>query len=316
MSGGPGLYALVLVLAMVAGIGVSVRHDGIFACRAGGYGDDRYLSYCQATKYADYDHGAFWFGLEPSAIEAAHRADVVFLGNSRTQFGFSSDATRRWFAEAPARFYLLGFSHFENRTFEQPLLAKVVPTARAYVINIDSFFRDKVSQPAAAVMHEAGTEARYRQKRLWQFVHRPVCSALPVLCRDDYAIFRARGTGMWQVAGGPFRATEVEYDEAVDTAKVREYVAAGRAFLPTLAVPAGCVLFTILPAQRTEAGTARAVAAALGVPFVAPQPAGLRTFDGLHLDRPSAERWSVAFFEAAGPELQRCLATPQPAGAP
>ena len=29
--------------------------------------------------------------------------------------------------------------------------------------------------------------------------------------------------------------------------------------------------------------------------------------DGYHLDGPSAERWSQAFFEAAGPEIRSCI---------
>jgi hypothetical protein len=34
---------------------------------------------------------------------------------------------------------------------------------------------------------------------------------------------------------------------------------------------------------------------------------GLQTWDGYHLDQPSAERWSRAFFETAGPEIRSCL---------
>ena len=34
---------------------------------------------------------------------------------------------------------------------------------------------------------------------------------------------------------------------------------------------------------------------------------GLQTIDGYHLDGPSAERWSQAFFKAAGPEIRSCL---------
>jgi hypothetical protein len=30
-------------------------------------------------------------------------------------------------------------------------------------------------------------------------------------------------------------------------------------------------------------------------------------FDHAHLDRPSAERWSRAFLEAAGPQIRECL---------
>ena len=80
-----------------------MRGAGIFACPATAYGGNHYLGYCQGSAYGDYDHGAVWFGLEPGVREAAAAADVLFLGNSRMQFGFSAPALGQWFAEAPAR---------------------------------------------------------------------------------------------------------------------------------------------------------------------------------------------------------------------
>jgi hypothetical protein len=41
--------------------------------------------------------------------------------------------------------------------------------------------------------------------------------------------------------------------------------------------------------------------------LVAPRLDGLYTTDGYHLDRASADRWSRAFLEAAGPEIRSCL---------
>jgi hypothetical protein len=42
--------------------------------------------------------------------------------------------------------------------------------------------------------------------------------------------------------------------------------------------------------------------------LVTPDPVEeLQTIDGSHLDGPSAERWSRAFFQAAGPEIQSCI---------
>jgi hypothetical protein len=49
------------------------------------------------------------------------------------------------------------------------------------------------------------------------------------------------------------------------------------------------------------------VARGLGFTLVAPQLEGLTMFDDSHLDRLSAERWSSAFFAAAGPQIQRCV---------
>lgn len=292
---------------MVAAAAYGLRKDGIFACQAGSYRSDRYLSYCQAVKYADYDHGAIWYGLEPEANAAAAAADVMFIGNSRTQFGFSSDTTDAWFAALPARYYLLGFSHYENYTFEAPLLRRILPKARAYVINIDSFFEKEETPPGKMVMHEAGAEGRYRQKRMMQQAHRAICGTVAAACRDEYTIFRSRPTGSWVVAGGRFKPAPVAYDETVDSAMVKAYTAAGAAYLPTLPVERSCVILTVLPTLKTGAGTARAIAAGLGLTFVAPEPAGLNTFDGIHLDRPSAERWSAAFLAEAGPALTGCV---------
>src|SRR5688500_17401087 len=80
-------YCLIIAVVALAAFAYSLRYQGIFSCQASGYGADRYLAYCQATSYSDYDHGAFWFGLEPEAVDAARNADVLFLGNSRMQFG-------------------------------------------------------------------------------------------------------------------------------------------------------------------------------------------------------------------------------------
>ncbi len=118
----PGVYIAVIVAVVGGTLVYSVRLDGLFACQASGYGSDRYAAYCQATRYGDYDHGAFWFGLEPAAIAAATNAEVLFLGNSRMQFGFSTEATYEWFSSLAAPYFLLGFSHNGNYTFAAPLL--------------------------------------------------------------------------------------------------------------------------------------------------------------------------------------------------
>ena len=89
----PVLYLSFVLSAAAGAVVLGLRLDSLFACQAAGYGPDRYLAYCQATNYGDYDHGAFWFGLERAALDAAANADVLFLGNSRMQFGLSTDAT-------------------------------------------------------------------------------------------------------------------------------------------------------------------------------------------------------------------------------
>ena len=301
-----GLYVL-LLLAVTLGAGTySLRTHGIFSCQASGYGSDGYLGYCGATNYGDYDHGAIWFDLEPEARAAAANAQVLFLGNSRTVFGFSSKATDEWFSSHSESYYLLGFSHFENYTFEGPLLQNLHPKAKVYVINIDSFFEQSETGPGRTVMQDESAKTRYKEKRGWQWIHKALCTASSAMCGDNEAIFRSRSTGAWSVTGR-FTSAPVSYEDNIDQQKLTDYVAAGKDFLPSLSVDRSCTILTILPAVNTDVGTAKAIASALGRPFVAPRVQGLETFDGYHLDRESAQRWSAAFLEQAGPQIQKCL---------
>jgi hypothetical protein len=49
--------------------------------------------------------------------------------------------------------------------------------------------------------------------------------------------------------------------------------------------------------------------------LVTPQLEGLRTFDGSHLGGDSAERWSAAFYDIAGPRIRHCFGQDGPASA-
>jgi hypothetical protein len=306
----PILYITVILIAAFGTFAYQLRVESIFACTADGYGSDRYLEYCQATGYGDYDHGAFWFGLEPPARDFVHSAQVLFLGNSRTQFAFSNGITADWFSSRAVPYYLLGFAYSEKYLFEQKLLDKLRPQAKVYVINIDKFFEPSETEPARLVMHDSGALRRYQNKRLWQLIHRPICSAVPGICGHEFAVFRIRETGFWVGSGGRFSGEPVSNDQVVDNALVEREVKSGREFLLRLPVKPECVILTLVPTVGAQSAAARAIAEALKSNFVAPTLDALRTFDGSHLDHVSAERWSQAFFEATGPRIQECLSQP------
>ncbi len=301
------LYSLIVVGVLLAACVLSLRRYGVFACQADGYGSDRYLAYCQSVNYSDYDHGAFWFGLEPTAHEAAADAQVLFLGNSRMQFGLSTPETTNWFASPRVRYYLLGFSYNGNYRFEEPLLQRLKPNASAYVINLDLFFESSESPYARAVMKDPDAKVRHEEKRGWQQLHHPLCGRVKYLCGNAQAFFRSRDTGAWILTGGQFRSKPVSYSRTVDKTRLETYTAAGRDFLRQLPVRPECVIFTMVPTVETDAATATAVAEALGLTFVSPELEDLVTFDESHLDQESAQRWSRAFLEAAGGHIRACL---------
>ena len=299
-------YVIILLVAIAASLAGKVRVRGVFACPAS-YGSIAYLSDCNASNYGDYDHGAFWFKLEPEAERAASQAKVMLLGNSRVQFGFSSPATARWFGDRSIPFFLLGFSHYESVTFVTPVLGRVQPHASAYVINADRFFVEWLSPVSRRVVYEQDARAHYDEKHFWQRLHKPVCGSLPSLCGHEFAVYRSVANGMWFTSGTPPKKPSRVSDSAPgDLEHLPHYVDVAREFISGLKVDRQCVVLTIVPTVDTKRAEAQAIAEALGVLFVAPRIDDLSTFDGSHLSVESAARWSAAFMEAAGPVLERC----------
>ena len=137
----------------------------IFACQAPGYSADRYLAYCGGGNYADFEHGAFFYNLEPPALDYARNADVLVLGNSRLQVALSNDATADWFKRAKASYYLLAFSYNEDMVFTEELLRRINPRASVYIINVDDFFERRETAAAKTILHDPDARSRYEWKR-------------------------------------------------------------------------------------------------------------------------------------------------------
>jgi hypothetical protein len=306
----PLLYATLLAAVMVGTFFYELRTKDIFGCQPAASPAHRYLAYCNVGGYFDYDHGAFWLGLEPEATRAASAADVLFLGSSRVQFALSTDVTRQWFASHELSFYLLGFSYSENVTFTTPLLKSLEPRASAYVINVDHFFETHETIPAADVWHGEASLSRYRRKQIWQTPHRVICEAVPWVCANHLAFFRDVRDGTWSFQGdeglvpAPVAALNPRSPE-----QIAKRVEVANAFIAKLPVPRSCVFMTVVPSGETPWEEAEAFAAGAGVELFAPDGEGLRTFDDSHLDGRSAERWSMEFLAMAGDKLASCVAS-------
>lgn len=315
----PALYLVAIMLAALGAYAHSLSVSGIYACAATGYTADRYLGYCQAEHYGDYDHGAFWYGLEPGIARSLSHAQVVFLGNSRLQWGFSSPVTAAWFSRLSVPYYLLGFSFDETYQFEGPLLHKFNARPRVYVISLDAFFAPELSPPAQYVMNDQMAPVHYESEHIAQYFHRQICGRLPALCGNEYSVYRSAQTGTWFATPARFRREPVGADATIDQKKTSQQLVAARAFLASLPADKECVILTIVPTVATHRDAAAALAAALDRPLVSPELPGLYTFDGSHLEPESAQRWAQAFFDAAGPRIRACIggaATPIAPAAP
>jgi len=306
----PSLYIVIVIAAVLAAFVYDLRTKGIFACPGAGYANDSYLANCNSAGYGEYDHGAWWFDLEPVARRRADDAEVLFLGSSKMQFGLSTSATAAWFDEHDLRYYLLGFAYTENVIFAAPLLAKLSPSAAAYVVNADGFFDDRETPPVVEIFHGGALASPYRRKLLWQYPHRILCGTFSRLCGSGLAFFRSRDHGTWTLQGTDALVPTNVQDVAIkDAARLERSVALAEEFVAKLPVERRCVFLTVVPSVETPRAEATTIADALGVKLLAPRADDSRTFDGSHLDVASAERWSREFFDLAGPEIRGCLDT-------
>jgi hypothetical protein len=207
----------------------------------------------------------------------------------------------------------MGFVNWENFIFAGELVRKLSPQANVYIINLDTFFDRSESQPAKYVLHDESARNHLEAKRRWQVVHRFICDHFSIICGGNYDIFRSRRTGAYSARGVDplrykyYKPAPASYDQAVSQTVVKDYTETGRSFLPHLPVRPECIIFTMVPTVGTRVRTANDIAVDLGINFVAPELEGLETFDGSHLGRSSAERWSEAFLAAAGPQILRCV---------
>jgi hypothetical protein len=235
-------------------------------------------------------------------------ADVLFLGNSRLQVAFSTAATADWFAAASARYYLMGFSYFENVIFAEELLRKIRPRASVYVINVDDFFDRSETTPVKAIFHDPEARNRYEVKRFWQRVHEPICKMFMRLCGHKFVVFRSRETGAYYTEGAAQqKITPVSYDQVVNDSVINSSAAAAIDFLAHH-TQGKCVILTTVPFVGTKIGNANAIAEHLGTSLMTPTlQEGFQTYDGWHLDQLSAALWSQAFFQEAGSRIQSCL---------
>lgn len=281
-----------------------------------------FLAYCNTDDFGDYEHGAFVWDLEPAAVRALKNARVIFLGNSRIQFAFSTAATRDYFEKQKTSYYLAGFTYFENMVFALALIDKYKLHPQAVVINSDNtFFRDEMlSTPRQMLRPKTDimfwkTFYNYLLKGAFANIERPLCAIAPFLCAQTVrTIWRRRQTGEWlwhDTFADPNKFQPINpalRSPTPDEADMQTIEKAAEKFIGALGLPRQCIVITAIPnSVSTDEPVASRVATKLGVPLVIPHLEDLGTIDDSHLNRDSAERWSRAFLTDAGPILDRCV---------
>jgi hypothetical protein len=307
------VFGLSAILSIVV-VGTGQMTIDNLSCRSTKYRDHDFLAYCGSDKYGDYEHGALYYGSEPSIRDSIRSAKVIFLGSSRTQAGFSTMAVRAYFDKLDIRFFVMGFGYGEVSPFSLAVLKRWKASPKVVVINADPFFVDVLSEPAKEALE--GRPAflwRLTLKTLFQRVHRVLCAAPYICSQGQPAIFRSAIDGQWNWIGPYTEERAVPVDRVGDrTLSSDEFERAkelGNKFLQEIGLSRRCVILTGTPnTYHDSVGIAKVLAAALGTRSIFPSGDGLATLDGGHLNLASAERWSGQFVEELTPILKECIA--------
>jgi len=260
--------------------------------------------------YADYvagrdarSHRILWYDIGGS-IESAREADVMFFGDSRTLFAIPPGIARPFFEERGLRWFHMGFAHGEHYAFALSLLRRHNLQPRVAVVDAGRFFEPGGTPIAQVLALETGvwaaTRAAFETRAEYAFeaLVRPIFPHLLPMLFDQGSrqglldLFRSADDGSWLVRRYreetfPLRLQQ----EASDTSPIP--LGAHR-FKAHLDVYGGQLILTHIPSDMRDRKRAEQLAHELGVPFIAPRPADLRTADRVH----SANRLATELLEA------------------
>jgi len=286
-----------------------------------------FLAYCHSVRFGDYEHFAYYHETEPTAVEHARSAEVLFLGSSNTQFGFSTKAISEYFNTVNTNYYVLGFGHGAQSGVAVQVIEKLQLKPKLVVVNADPFFTGETNATFDRVLtgnHRApvwsylpvwlrpNIHGEHERKRWLQGQQRQRCidqNSSSAWCQGGAdTLHRNEQNGHWVVENYrenlqlPVNDDPARYIEELDF-----YSEQAVLFAQAIGLDTECMVITVTPRTDTPIAFAKALADNIGAPFIAASADGLLTIDGFHLDSPSAQRWSSAFTQEFNPHLKKCL---------
>jgi hypothetical protein len=274
-----------------------------------------FLALCDSSQFGDYEHGAYYYGLEPEAVEHLRRADVTFFGSSRAQIALSTQALTRFFSEHRIAPYLLGFGYNEQGAFPLALVQMQKLKPKAIIILADPFFQNRTTPHIRSnqwLRWRVITEFyEFAQKKLFIAVGSRICSRWSDYCRPPpQLVSRSKYDGSWRLHNFEQSKTTPIGGNAYFTFTAE--MAGGdrdfaERFIAATGVSRECVILTAAPTNSMRAdGYVAEMGRLLGATVSLPNLNDLTTPDGSHLTAESAERWSAALLTDVQDAITRC----------
>lgn len=283
-------------------------------CNPAGYDSEHYMAYCHSTRYGDYEHFALYNNLEPRAVDALKQARVIFLGNSNTQYAFSTVAVSDYFEQKNISHYVMGFGQGAQSPVAKAVMTKHQLRPQMIVANIDPFFSEETNGTFQRVLDGGDAlAAEFKKKQRLQRWQARVCSNPESrwsrwACQGQAeTLYRSRSNGHWltdyyrENQRHPVSSSDALLD-SLDVAEI-----AANAFISSSNVRRECVVLTLTPRTGTPNQFAKALASRLALPLIEPELDNLVTIDHSHLDKDSALRWSSAFMQEFDLYTKGCI---------
>lgn len=268
-------------------------------------GDDAYLAH---DRGGHLDHHVHYFGLEPSAVEALRRAEVVFLGNSRLMFALRPQVLDPFFESRGLDYYAMGFGFREGDRFPLEILRRFNIRPRVVVVNADGFFGRDLSAWAEEVVKDTrfgAMKLRWENERTHEIrrvVHQVLPHWLDLFARpgldegEEFIAYRSRRNGTWSVSPWPDGGTAVPPGLPGGNA-LPWTIDAARKFKSEIEERGSRLVLTFVPTPDPETREVIDVAEALQVPLAVPHVEGLTSHDQSHLTEDSAVIWAERFVQ-------------------
>lgn len=265
-----------------------------------------YLSYFRGS----LDHHVVYNNFHHAADEL-RKADVLILGNSRVQHAFANEPMLdQFFGARSLRYYVLAFAYGEGSEFPELLIRKYNLHPRWVIVSADPFFGPVLSKMGTKAVADSGFDAfKYCFESDAAFeVERQLHRVVPFLGpaqwvegRPDVIAFRSARTGVTHTITTlppeplPAFAGKDAWGSVWEPCRVSNAIT----FKNLIESRGGRLILTRVPPD--SAMSAERFSGTLNIPFIDVGLAGLSTFDGSHLDAPSADRFLEAFLRALTP---------------
>ncbi len=286
-------------------------------CHPGGYKEGYFMAYCNSYKYGNYEHRAYWDEISPVSMAPVKKADVLFLGNSRTQYAFSTQSVMDYFTRTNISHYVFGFGVGSLAVVPEKMSEKFQLTPKVLVINADPFFLDDVSQTDQKMLAtDFKATWEFTVKHWMQNLQSRICDSENregwlnhLMCSGTKeTVYRDPEHGYWKTDF--YRSNQkipVTYTDNM-MRLLNDATTYAQGFIQRMGVKKSCIIVTVTPRSNTPIMFAQKLAYQLDVVSILPMVKGLTTLDQSHLDHDSARRWSKAFLEKAAPHIEACTA--------